>query len=76
MRPQRPPVTVRVLLGLLATTLLVTGSRLSTVAAGPGVVRIDVTIGKSQVIDVKEAFDRVSVTDPNIADVFVISVGH
>ena len=72
MRPRRPPVTVRVLLGLLATTLLVTGSRLSTVAAGPGVVRIDVTIGKSQVIDLKEAFDRVSVTDPNIADVFVV----
>jgi pilus assembly protein CpaC len=36
-------------------------------------VRIDVKIGKSPLIEVKEAFDRVSVTDPTIADVFVIS---
>jgi pilus assembly protein CpaC len=36
-------------------------------------VRIDVTIGKSQVIELKESFSRVSVTNPNIADVFVVS---
>src|SRR5262245_40002296 len=36
-------------------------------------VRVDVTIGKSQVIDLKDAFTRVSVTNPNIADVFVIT---
>lgn len=36
-------------------------------------VRVDVTIGKSQVIDLKEPFTRVSVTNPNIADVFVIT---
>jgi pilus assembly protein CpaC len=56
----------------LITAFVVTGSRLSATAAGPGLVRIDVTIGKSQVIEVKEAFERVSVTDPNIADVFVV----
>jgi hypothetical protein len=42
-------------------------------AAEPGLVRIDVKIGKSPLIEVKEPFDRVSVTDPKIADVFVIS---
>jgi pilus assembly protein CpaC len=36
-------------------------------------VRIDVTIGKSQVIELKEPFTRVSVTNPNIADVFVVT---
>ena len=72
MRPRRPVVECRILVGLLAAMFLVTGSRLSATAAGPGLVRIDVTIGKSQVIEVKEPFDRVSVTDPNIADVFVV----
>lgn len=42
-------------------------------AAAQGMVRIDVTIGKSQVIELKEAFTRVSVTNPNIADVFVVT---
>jgi pilus assembly protein CpaC len=36
-------------------------------------VRVDVTIGRSQVIDLKEAFTKVSVTNPNIADVFVVT---
>src|SRR3990172_6943109 len=45
---------------------------LSATAQGPGLVRIEVTIGKSHVVEVKEPFDRVSVTDSNIADVFVI----
>ncbi len=72
MRPQRSAVKRRILAKLLAAIFLVTVSRLSATAAGPGLVRIDVTIGKSQVIEVKEPFDRVSVTDPNIADVFII----
>jgi pilus assembly protein CpaC len=38
-----------------------------------GLIRIDVTIGKSQVLDLKESFTRVSVTNPAIADVFVIT---
>jgi hypothetical protein len=43
---------------------LVISSRRPGVAAEPGLVRIDVKIGKSPLIEVKEAFDRVSVTDP------------
>lgn len=31
------------------------------------------TIGKSQVIEIKDPFTRVSVTNPNIADVFVVT---
>src|SRR5262245_28089434 len=42
-------------------------------ASAQGLVRIDVTIGKSQVIELKDAFTRVSVTIPNIADVFVVT---
>ena len=41
--------------------------------ADDGMIRIDVTIGKSQVVQLKEAFTRVSVTNPNIADVFVVT---
>jgi pilus assembly protein CpaC len=36
-------------------------------------IRLEVTIGKSQVIELKEPFTRVSVTNPAIADVFVIT---
>ena len=42
-------------------------------AAEQGLIRLEVTIGKSQVIDLKEPFTRVSVTNPNIADVFAIT---
>jgi pilus assembly protein CpaC len=37
------------------------------------VLRFEVTIGKSQVVDLKEAFTRVSVTNPAIADIFVVT---
>ena len=43
------------------------------IATAQGLVRIDVTIGKSQVIELKDAFTRVSVTNPSIADVFVVT---
>jgi pilus assembly protein CpaC len=43
----------------------------SSRAAEP--VRIDVTIGKSHVLEVTEAVTRISVTNPAIADVFVIT---
>ena len=73
MRTEWHALAGRICLQALATSALVFGFCLSVAAAGPGLVRIDVTIGKSQVIEVKEAFDRVSVTDPNIADVFVVT---
>lgn len=41
--------------------------------ADEGMIRIDVTLGKSQVVQLKEPFTRVSVTNPNIADVFVVT---
>lgn len=73
MRLHRHPLAFRILLGLLVPTALVSSSPGFGVAAEPGLVRIDVTIGKSPVIEVKDPFNRVSVTDPKIADVFVIS---
>ncbi|MBI4611113.1 MAG: pilus assembly protein N-terminal domain-containing protein [Candidatus Rokubacteria bacterium] len=57
-------------LGLLVATVLVTSPG---VAAEQGLVRLEATIGKSQVLQLKEPFTRVSVSDPNIADVFVIT---
>ena len=36
-------------------------------------MQIEVTIGKSQVVDLKEPFTRVSVTNPAIADIFVVT---
>lgn len=42
-------------------------------AAEPAVIRLEVTIGKSQVLNLQEAFTRVSVTNPAIADVFVVT---
>jgi pilus assembly protein CpaC len=42
-------------------------------AAETGLVRLDVTIGRSQVVELKEPFTRVSVTNPAIADVFAVT---
>jgi pilus assembly protein CpaC len=55
---------------LLAVT---TGVCPAAAQTEPGLVRLDVTIGKSQIIDLKDPFTRVSVTNPNIADVFAIT---
>src|SRR5688572_33265859 len=49
------------------------GMRPAAAQTEPGLIRLEVTIGKSQVIDLKEPFTRVSVTNPNIADVFAIT---
>ena len=57
---------VALLVAIVAATPAVT-------AAQQGLVRLEVTIGKSQVIDLKEPFTRLSVTNPNIADVFSIT---
>jgi pilus assembly protein CpaC len=53
--------------------VLAVGLVAPAMATAQGLVRIDVTIGKSQVIELKDAFTRVSVTNPNIADVFVVT---
>jgi pilus assembly protein CpaC len=65
----RRAITLAALL-LMAMT---TGVGPATAQTDPGLVRLAVTIGKSQVIDLKEPFTRVSVTNPNIADVFAIT---
>ena len=58
---------------LLLVLLLLGMSRAASAADGPNLIRLEITIGKSQVVDLKEAFTRVSVTNPAIADVFVIT---
>lgn len=45
----------------------------SASAAEPSLIRLEVTIGKSQVLNLQEPFTRVSVTNPAIADVFVVT---
>ncbi|HLC42566.1 MAG TPA: type II and III secretion system protein family protein [Methylomirabilota bacterium] len=57
----------------MVTIVLTSGGHPPTPATAQGIVRLDVNIGKSQVIDLKEPFTRASVTNPNIADVFVIT---
>src|SRR5439155_10990998 len=60
--------------GRLLFVLLILGlSRVASAADGPNLIRLEITIGKSQVVELKEAFTRVSVTNPAIADVFVIT---
>lgn len=67
------PAIRRVMLLALAGALLTLTSTLPAWSADQKLIRIDVTLGKSQVVEMKEAFTRVSVTNPTIADVFVIS---
>ena len=57
----------------LLLTMLAAAVVPATAQTEPRLVRLEVTIGKSQVIDLKEPFTRVSVTNPSIADVFAIT---
>jgi pilus assembly protein CpaC len=65
--------TAITILALLLGVVVGAGSPAEVSAAEQGLIRLEVTIGKSQVIDLKEPFTRVSVTNPNIADVFAIT---
>ncbi|HUP35917.1 MAG TPA: type II and III secretion system protein family protein [Candidatus Limnocylindria bacterium] len=72
--PRRHRRAARVSASLLAATLLLfAGAHFPAPGAEPGLIRLDVTIGKSQVLNLQEAFTRVSVTNPAIADVFVVT---
>ena len=72
--PRRNRRAARVSVSLLAATLLLfAGAHFPALGAEPGLIRLDVTIGKSQVLNLQEAFTRVSVTNPAIADVFVVT---
>jgi pilus assembly protein CpaC len=64
--------SIFILLGLLLIAAVV-GTVPDVAYAQQGPVRLEVTIGKSQVIDLKDPFTRLSVTNPGIADVFTIS---
>jgi pilus assembly protein CpaC len=72
--PRRHRRAARVSVSLLAATLLLfAGVHRPALGAEPGLIRLDVTIGKSQVLNLQEPFTRVSVTNPAIADVFVVT---
>jgi pilus assembly protein CpaC len=58
---------------VLVSLILLAASPSTTLAADTGLIRLDVTIGKSQVLNLQEPFTRVSVTNPAIADVFVVT---
>ena len=71
-------------LGLLVIAVLAAGGMAGEVAqaqirpadaqgTSARVLRIEVTIGKSQVLDFKDAFNHISVTNPAIADIFVVT---
>jgi len=62
-----PSFIVTLALALLALSHTV------ALAAEPALLRLEVTIGKSQVLNLQEPFARVSVTNPAIADVFVVT---
>ena len=72
--PRRHRRAARLSVSLLAATLLLfAGAQLPALGAEPGLIRLDVTIGKSQVLNLQDPFTRVSVTNPAIADVFVVT---
>jgi len=58
---------------LLVLLLLLGWCGVARAAEGPNLIRLEITIGRSQVVELKEAFTRVSITNPAIADVFVIT---
>src|SRR5262245_12207411 len=63
----------RAILVILAFACLTLVTARPAWPADEGMIRIDVTLGKSQVVQLKEPFTRVSVTNPNVADVFVVT---
>jgi len=58
---------------VLVSLLCLAFTQTNALAADTSLIRLDVTIGKSQVLDLQEPFTRISVTNPAIADVFVIT---
>src|SRR6516165_10222463 len=58
---------------VLVSLLCLVSAQATAFAADTNLIRLDVTIGKSQVLNLQEPFTRVSVTNPAIADVFVVT---
>jgi pilus assembly protein CpaC len=63
----------RILVAVTVVVALAAGPVHGQSANASAPILLDVTLGKSRVVDLKEAFTRVSVTNPNIADVFVVT---
>jgi pilus assembly protein CpaC len=68
-------LAARSVTSFLAVMILLLGAGSVSWAQPPEerMIRLEITIGKAQVVDLKDAFNRVSVTNPAIADVFVIT---
>ncbi|RPH78344.1 MAG: type II and III secretion system protein family protein, partial [Candidatus Rokuibacteriota bacterium] len=64
---------LRAALTLALAVAILLGASAPATAQEPGLVRLDLTIGKSQVINLKDPFNRVSVANPAIADAFVVT---
>jgi pilus assembly protein CpaC len=74
VKPVKTLNPLSVLFALILTSLcVVTYPMAATGATEQGLIRLDVTIGKSQIVDLKEPFTRLSVTNPNVADVFAVT---
>src|SRR5580765_3898588 len=72
--PRRHRRTARVSVSLLAAALLLfAGTQFPALGAAPGLIRLDVTIGKSQVLNLQEPFTRASVTNQPIAAIFMVT---
>ena len=64
---------LRAALTLALAVAVLLGASAPASAQESGLVRLDLTIGKSQVINLKDPFNRVSVANPAIADAFVVT---
>jgi pilus assembly protein CpaC len=64
---------LRAALTLALAVAILLGASAPATAQESGLVRLDLTIGKSQVINLKDPFNRVSVANPAIADAFVVT---
>ena len=73
MKPVKILRSLSLLFALILTSIAVAYPIDTAAAAELSVIRLDVTIGKSQIVDLKEPFTRLSVTNPNVADVFAVT---
>jgi pilus assembly protein CpaC len=75
MRPVRTAVVMGAIL-MVAAALVPAQAQVRPGDVSPQasrLLRFDITIGKSEVVDLKEPFTKVSVTNPAIADVLVMT---
>jgi len=73
VRPSRAAVRSRRVLGALTVAAVLLAGNPAPAAGQAALMRLEVIIGQSRVLDLPEPFSRVSVTNPAIADVFVIT---